>query len=273
MVTGGQLRGVEAIVDAGLGTTDDVEGLIVREPEFLDGVCVLVDGGLVEVWWTMPTGPTTAPGMSVAAARGSGSCHPRATSSFNIGINLVSCLLADLWLPQDSMACKSRSRSGSEMENSGWWDPTSIRLEKRHQSGRESNRAARSRDWRNSEPGVTTWKELSQMTAARSQLWAAVSRPLWSRAASSHTKRNNGGSVGSDGSARMVDRVSERRIGAREVSPMTGGRLICDVLLGLGDSELGLVPGLGESVGAILSGLGESGLGCRGLLPGLGGSG
>ena len=30
IATGGQLRGIEAIVDAGLGTTDDVEGLIVR---------------------------------------------------------------------------------------------------------------------------------------------------------------------------------------------------------------------------------------------------
>ena len=30
MVTGGQLRGVEAIVDACLGTMGDVEGLIVR---------------------------------------------------------------------------------------------------------------------------------------------------------------------------------------------------------------------------------------------------
>ena len=29
IATGGQLRGVEAIVDADLGTTDDVEGLIV----------------------------------------------------------------------------------------------------------------------------------------------------------------------------------------------------------------------------------------------------
>jgi hypothetical protein len=46
--------------------------------------------------------------------------------------------------------------------------------------------------------------------AARSQLWAAMSRPMWSLASSSHSKRNKGGLVGSDGSARMVDRVLER---------------------------------------------------------------
>ena len=30
IATGGQLRGIETIVDAGLGTTDDVKGLIMR---------------------------------------------------------------------------------------------------------------------------------------------------------------------------------------------------------------------------------------------------
>ena len=149
-----------------------------------------------------------------------------------------------------------------------------MQCSRRRQSGWESNKEASSLDWGNTEPGVTAQNgSWSRMMAARSQLWDVTSRPLWSWASSSHSKRNKGGSVGGDGSARMVDRVSERRIGAKEVSPMTGGRLICDVLLGLGDSDLGLVPGLGESVGAILSGLGESGLGCRGLLPGLGGSG
>ena len=173
----------------------------------------------------MLTGPTTAPRMSVAIARGSNSCHPRATSSCSMGINLASCILADLWFPQDSMACKSRRRPGSEMGNSGWWDPISIRSEKRRQSGWESNRGARSLDWRNSEPGVTAQKGWSRMIAAtRSQSWAARRRPLCCWAASSNSKRNKGGPFGGDGSARMDDKVSARRMGAREGNLTRDGR-------------------------------------------------
>jgi hypothetical protein len=48
VATGGQLGDIEAIIDAGLGPTNDVERLIMREPEFLDGVCVFVNGRLVD---------------------------------------------------------------------------------------------------------------------------------------------------------------------------------------------------------------------------------
>jgi hypothetical protein len=65
--------------------------------------------------------------------------------------------------------------------------------------------------------------------------------------------------VGSDGSARMVDRTSERRIGAREGRATTGGRLIGSVLPGgeSGSVRGDLIPK--DSVGTILPASGESG--------------
>jgi hypothetical protein len=53
IATRGQLGGVEAVVDAGVGTSDDIERLVVSKAEFLDGlVCSSID-----VWRTMPSGP------------------------------------------------------------------------------------------------------------------------------------------------------------------------------------------------------------------------
>ena len=69
---------------------------------------------------------------------------------------------------------------------------------------------------------MTAQKGWSRMIAARSQSWAAMSRPLWSWASSSHSNRNKKGPVGGDGSARMDNKVSERRIGAREGNPTRG---------------------------------------------------
>ena len=107
---------------------------------------------------------------------------------------------------------------------------------------------------------MTAQKGWSRITAARSQLWVAMSRPLWSWAASSHSKGNNGDSVGGDGSARIVDRTSERRIGARESRTVTGGRLSCSILPGgasPGSIRGDLIPK--DSVGTFLLVLGESG--------------
>ena len=43
VATWGQLGGVEAVVDAGVGTSDDIERLVVGQAEFLDGVGMFVD--------------------------------------------------------------------------------------------------------------------------------------------------------------------------------------------------------------------------------------
>ena len=83
---------------------------------------------------------------------------------------------------------------------------------------------------------------------------------MWSAASEFISKRNKGGSVGGDGSARMAVRTSEYRIGAREGGAATGGRLSCSILPGEaspGSIRGDLIPK--DSVGTFLLVLGESG--------------
>ena len=140
-----QLRCAHSVVYASSCCSAGVEGLVVGESKFADGVSFFIDRDLSDHSQRC----YFAALILKVATFGRGSCQPLATSPLSMAISFALWPRADLWLPLARLARTSARRYSSAISRRGNSAPSGMRSWMRDQSGCAERSGARSSGGRN----------------------------------------------------------------------------------------------------------------------------